>query len=160
MDTIAPKEISPPKASGVVSLAPAEDPKKAEAARALPIHASTSSRKSGQLDEAHSPTTQQSQADEVMDESMPPSDDALLPSGPQVIEKQVGPATYQFSDERKWNAKKLTPAPLQDQWYQLHHSCLPWIQGLVNHTNNLKLDTKHRLSFLGVLSGNGDFQED
>ncbi|XP_042148785.1 uncharacterized protein LOC120842270 [Ixodes scapularis] len=45
-------------------------------------------------------------------------------------------------------------------WYQLYHTALPWIQGLVNHANNLKLVIKHRLLFQGVLSGNGDFQED
>ncbi|KAM7287927.1 uncharacterized protein ISCGN_031618 [Ixodes scapularis] len=46
------------------------------------------------------------------------------------------------------------------KWYQLYHTALPWIQGLVNHANNLKLVIKHRLLFQGVLRGNGDFQED
>ncbi|KAM7312770.1 hypothetical protein ISCGN_009674 [Ixodes scapularis] len=101
MDTMAPKEVSPPKASGVVPLAPPsvlkEGPSQTTSSkelertpsssarssgrgRALPTPASTSSRKPGQLDEAYSTASQQS-ADEMMDESMPPSDDDLVPSG-------------------------------------------------------------------------------
>ncbi|KAM7289736.1 uncharacterized protein ISCGN_029864 [Ixodes scapularis] len=53
-----------------------------------------------------------------------------------------------------------TPDARGGLWYQLYHTALPWIQGLVNHANNLKLVIKHRLLFQGVLSGNGDFQED
>ncbi|KAM7307569.1 hypothetical protein ISCGN_011205 [Ixodes scapularis] len=101
MDTMAPKEVSPPKASGVVPLAPPsvlkEGPSQTTSSkelertpsssarssgrgRALPTPASTSSRKPGQLDEAYSTASQQS-VDEMMDESMPPSDDDLVPSG-------------------------------------------------------------------------------
>ncbi|KAG0420237.1 hypothetical protein HPB47_003593 [Ixodes persulcatus] len=47
--------------------------------RALPTPASTSSRKPGQPDEAYSPASQQP-VDEMMDESVSPSDDDLLPS--------------------------------------------------------------------------------
>ncbi|KAM7290919.1 hypothetical protein ISCGN_027496 [Ixodes scapularis] len=100
MDTMAPKEVSPPKASGVVPLAPPsvlkEGPSQTTSSkelertpsssarssgrgRALPTPASTSSRKPGQLDEAYSTASQQS-VDEMMDESMPPSDDDLVPS--------------------------------------------------------------------------------
>ncbi|KAM7307350.1 hypothetical protein ISCGN_010986 [Ixodes scapularis] len=103
MDTMAPKEVSPPKASGVVPLAPPsvlkEGPSQTTSSkelertpsssarssgrgRALPTPASTSSRKPGQLDEAYSTASQQS-VDEMMDESMPPSDDDLVPSGHQ-----------------------------------------------------------------------------
>ncbi|KAM7291123.1 hypothetical protein ISCGN_027698 [Ixodes scapularis] len=101
MDTMAPKEVSPPKASGVVPLAPPsvlkEGPSQTTSSkelertpsssarssgrgRALPTPASTSSRKPGQLDEAYSTASQQS-VDEMMDESIPPSDDDLVPSG-------------------------------------------------------------------------------
>ncbi|KAM7308063.1 hypothetical protein ISCGN_011698 [Ixodes scapularis] len=104
MDTMAPKEVSPPKASGVVPLAPPSVPKEGPSqttsskelqrtpsssarssgrGRALPTPASTSSRKPGQLDEAYSTASQQS-VDEMMDESMPPSDDDLVPSGTNV----------------------------------------------------------------------------
>ncbi|KAG0439497.1 hypothetical protein HPB47_016621 [Ixodes persulcatus] len=47
--------------------------------RALPTPASTSPRKPGQPDEVYSPASQQS-VDEMMDESVSPSDDDLLPS--------------------------------------------------------------------------------
>ncbi|KAM7290326.1 hypothetical protein ISCGN_026971 [Ixodes scapularis] len=100
MDTMAPKEVSPPKASGVVPLAPPSVPKEGPPqttsskelertpsssarssgrGRALPTPASTSSRKPGQLDETYSTASQHS-VDEMMDESMPPSDDDLVPS--------------------------------------------------------------------------------
>lgn len=99
-DNLAPKEVSPPKASGVGPLAPPSGPKEGTSqttsskelertpsvsnrpsgrGRALPTHASTSSRKPGQLDKVHSPTSQQSPAYEVMDESMPPFVDDLVP---------------------------------------------------------------------------------
>ncbi|CAN7975786.1 unnamed protein product [Ixodes persulcatus] len=114
MDTMASKEVSPPKASGMVPLAPPSGPKEGPSqttspkeqertpsssarlsgrGRALPTPASTSSRKPGQPDEAYSPARQQS-VDEMVDESVSPSDDDLLPSGAessvpfQVVEKK------------------------------------------------------------------------
>ncbi|CAN8031289.1 unnamed protein product [Ixodes persulcatus] len=114
MDTMAPKAVSPPKASGMVPLAPPSGPKEGPSqttsskeqewtpsssarlsgrGRALPTPASTSSRKPGQPDEAYSPASQQP-VDEMMDESVSPSDNDLLPSGAessvpfQVVEKK------------------------------------------------------------------------
>lgn len=36
-------------------------------------------------------------------------------SKPQVIHAQVGPSTYQFADGRRWNAARLTKAPMEPQ---------------------------------------------
>ncbi|KAM7298624.1 putative choline O-acyltransferase [Ixodes scapularis] len=114
IDTMAQKEVSPPKASGMVPLAPPSGPKEGPSqttsskevertpsssarpsgrGRALPNPASTSSQKPGQLYEAYSPASQQS-VDEMMDESVSPSDDDRFPSGAessvpfQVVEKK------------------------------------------------------------------------
>ncbi|CAN7987900.1 unnamed protein product [Ixodes pacificus] len=126
MDTMAPKEVSTPKASGMVPLAPPSGPKEGPSqttcskelertpsssarrsgrGRALPTPASTSSRKPGQLDEAYSPASQQS-VDKMMDESVSPSDDDLLPSGAessvpfQVVEKKRKINLLEFCPQR------------------------------------------------------------
>ncbi|CAN7938570.1 unnamed protein product [Ixodes hexagonus] len=103
MDTAAPTEASPPKPAGVVHATPPSGPKEgslpttstkepewaplasagppAGRGRASTTQASTASRKPGRLDEVHSSASQQSPAEEMMDESMPPLDVDLTISG-------------------------------------------------------------------------------
>ncbi|CAN7942685.1 unnamed protein product [Ixodes hexagonus] len=103
VDTAAPKEVSPPKPAGVVHATPPSGPKEGSLpttytkeperaplasagpppgrGRASTTQASTASRKPGRLDEVHSSASQQSPAEEMMDESMPPLDDDLTISG-------------------------------------------------------------------------------